>query len=83
MRFALPNRVPELVRQPRASGPAPRFQGLTDIEIHQVVNAGKRKVFYRGAQVFAQGSPQNGIYLVESGRIRVTAVVDVALLDLA
>ncbi len=55
----------------RASGPAPLFQGLSDAEIEELVSAGKRKVFYRGAQVFGQGSPQDGIYLVETGRIRV------------
>jgi CRP/FNR family cyclic AMP-dependent transcriptional regulator len=55
----------------RAIGPAPLFQGLSQTEIDQVVGASKRKVFYRGAQVFSQGNPQDGIYLVESGRIRV------------
>ncbi len=33
--------------------------------------SGKRKVLYRGAQLFRQGSPQDGIYLIESGRIKV------------
>jgi CRP-like cAMP-binding protein len=55
----------------RSGGPAPLFQGLSRAEIQQVVSAATRKVFYRGAQVFSQGSPQDGIYLVESGRIRV------------
>ncbi len=55
----------------RGAGPAPLFQGLTESEIEQVVSAGKRRVFYRGAQVFSQGGPQDGIYLIESGRIRV------------
>lgn len=55
----------------RGGGPAPLFQGLTEDEIQEVVSAGKRKVFYRGAQVFSQGGLQDGIYLVESGRIRV------------
>jgi CRP/FNR family transcriptional regulator, cyclic AMP receptor protein len=55
----------------RAAGPAPLFEGLSDAEVEEIVSASKRKVFYRGAQVFAQGSPQDGIYLVETGRIRV------------
>lgn len=55
----------------RGGGPAPLFQGLSETEIQQIVSASKRKVYYRGAQVFSQGSPQDGIYLVESGRIRV------------
>jgi len=54
----------------RAEGPS-LFQGLSKAEIEQVVSVAKRKVFYRGAQVFSQGSPQDGIYLVETGRIRV------------
>jgi CRP/FNR family cyclic AMP-dependent transcriptional regulator len=55
----------------RAAGPAPLFQGLSDAEVQEIVSAGKRKVFYRGARVFGQGSPQDGIYLIETGRIRV------------
>src|SRR6202171_1791940 len=53
------------------SGPPYLFQGLTESEIAQVVGAGKRKVLYRGAQLFSQGSPQDGIYLIETGRIKV------------
>jgi CRP/FNR family cyclic AMP-dependent transcriptional regulator len=55
----------------RGGGPTPLFHGLSETEIQDVVNAGKRKVFYRGAQVFSQGGQQDGIYLIESGRIRV------------
>ncbi|PWB82012.1 MAG: Crp/Fnr family transcriptional regulator [Methylocystaceae bacterium] len=59
------------VGKAQASGPAPLFQGLTDAEIQEVIGAGALKVFYRGNLVFGQGSPQDGIYLVETGRIRV------------
>jgi CRP/FNR family transcriptional regulator, cyclic AMP receptor protein len=55
----------------RTGGPPSLFQGLSKAEIERVVSVAKRKVFYRGSQVFAQGSPQDGIYLVETGRIRV------------
>jgi CRP/FNR family transcriptional regulator, cyclic AMP receptor protein len=55
----------------RGGGPTPLFHGLSEAEIQEVVSAGKRKVFYRGAQVFSQGGQQDGIYLIESGRIRV------------
>jgi CRP/FNR family transcriptional regulator, cyclic AMP receptor protein len=55
----------------RAGGPTPLFHGLSEAEVQEVVSAGKRKVFYRGAQVFSQGGNQDGIYLIESGRIRV------------
>jgi CRP-like cAMP-binding protein len=55
----------------RTGGPPPLFQGLSEPEIDEVVKAGKRKVLYRGSQVFSQGSPQDGIYLIETGRIKV------------
>lgn len=55
----------------RTDGPAPLFQGLSQPEIDTVVSATTRKVFYRGSQVFRQGSPQDGIYLIETGRIKV------------
>jgi CRP/FNR family transcriptional regulator, cyclic AMP receptor protein len=55
----------------RTAGPAPLFQGLSEPEIDEVVRAAKRRVFYRGSQVFSQGSPQDGIYLIETGRIKV------------
>ena len=52
-------------------GPPPLFQGLTEAEKARVLGSGKRKVLYRGAQLFSQGSPQDGIFLIESGRIKV------------
>ena len=55
----------------RECGPVPLFQGLTKAEIEEIVSAGKRKVFYRGAQVFSQNGQQDGIFLIETGRIRV------------
>jgi CRP/FNR family cyclic AMP-dependent transcriptional regulator len=53
------------------SGPPPLFRGLTEAEKARVLGSGKRKVLYRGASLFSQGSPQDGIYLIESGRIKV------------
>jgi CRP/FNR family cyclic AMP-dependent transcriptional regulator len=53
------------------SGPPPLFRGLTESEKARVLDSGKRKVLYRGAQLFSQGRPQDGIYLIESGRIKV------------
>jgi CRP-like cAMP-binding protein len=52
-------------------GPPALFRGLTEAERARVLGSGKRKVLYRGAQLFRQGSPQDGIYLIESGRIKV------------
>ncbi len=53
------------------SGPPYLFSGLSEAEIAQVLGSGKRRVLYRGAQLFSQGSPQDGIFLIESGRIKV------------
>jgi CRP/FNR family transcriptional regulator, cyclic AMP receptor protein len=53
------------------SGPPSLFRGLTESEKARVLESGRRKVLYRGAQLFSQGSPQDGIYLIESGRIKV------------
>ena len=53
------------------SGPPSLFSGLTEAEIARVLGSGKRRVLYRGAQLFSQGSPQDGIFLIESGRIKV------------
>jgi CRP-like cAMP-binding protein len=53
------------------SGPPPLFRGLTEGEKARVLESGKRKVLYRGANLFSQGSPQDGIYLIETGRIKV------------
>jgi len=55
----------------RTGGPLPLFGGLTGEEIAKVMTAGKSRVLYRGAHLFTQGSPQDGIYLVETGRIKV------------
>ena len=53
------------------SGPPSLFRGLTESEKARVLDSGRRKVLYRGARLFSQGSPQDGIYLIESGRIKV------------
>jgi CRP/FNR family cyclic AMP-dependent transcriptional regulator len=47
------------------------LKGLTDQEISVVISKGTRKVLYRGASLFSQGSPHDGIYLIETGRMRV------------
>lgn len=53
------------------AGAPPLLRGLNEREIADVMAAGTPKVLYRGATLFAQGSRNNGIYLIESGRIRV------------
>jgi hypothetical protein len=49
-------------------GPPYLFNGLTEQEIAHVLGSGKRRVLYRGAQLFSQGSPQDGIYLISKAR---------------
>lgn len=44
---------------------------LTDEERERVLSHGRRRVLYRGATLFSQGRPHEGIFLIESGRIRV------------
>jgi CRP-like cAMP-binding protein len=45
--------------------------GLTQDEREHVLQCGQRRVFYRGRTVFSQGTRHDGIYLIETGRIRV------------
>lgn len=49
----------------------PLLEGLSDAERQRVMARGRKRVLYRGATLFSQGSPHDGIYLVETGRIRV------------
>src|SRR5262245_22353098 len=52
-------------------GPAPVLQPLTPPEREAVLAHGRRKVLYRGQTLFSQGAAHEGIYLIQSGRIRV------------
>jgi CRP/FNR family transcriptional regulator, cyclic AMP receptor protein len=52
-------------------GPPPLFQGLTARERELVLSHGRRRVIYRGQTLFNQGAAHEGIYLIETGRIRV------------
>lgn len=52
-------------------GPPQLFRGLTARQIEQVVAAGRHLVAHKGERLFSQGQPHTGIYLVETGRIRV------------
>ena len=53
------------------SGPPAFLSGLSEDDLSEVMASGTRIVLNRGTTVFNQGTPQNGVYLVESGRIRV------------
>jgi CRP-like cAMP-binding protein len=52
-------------------GPPPLLQSLTPRERELVLSHGRRRVLNRGQTVFNQGALHEGIFLIESGRIRV------------
>jgi len=52
-------------------GPPSLLSALTDREREIVLRHGRRKVLYRGKTLFNQGAKHDGIYLIETGRIRV------------
>ncbi|MFC6790097.1 Crp/Fnr family transcriptional regulator [Methylobacterium komagatae] len=62
--------LPEAAPQSNG-GQRPLLEGLTEREIALVMEKGRRRVLYRGATLFTQETPNDGIWLVESGRIRV------------
>jgi CRP-like cAMP-binding protein len=55
--------------QQSIGGPPPLMEKLTPREREVVLKQGRRKV--RGQTLFNQGTKHDGIYLIESGRIRV------------
>ena len=52
-------------------GPPMLFEALTPRERELVLSHGRRRVLNRGQTLFNQGAVHEGIYLIESGRIRV------------
>jgi CRP-like cAMP-binding protein len=61
-----------LTESPRAlGGPPSLLQHLSAVEREIVLRQGRRRVFYRGQTLFSQGSRHDGIFLIETGRIRV------------
>src|SRR5579871_7060040 len=52
-------------------GPPPLMDKLSPRERELVLKQGRRKVLNRGQTLFSQGGRHDGIYLIESGRIRV------------
>lgn len=66
------NRALMLTESPRAlGGPPSLLEHLSADERETVLRQGRRRVFYRGQTLFSQGSRHDGIFLIESGRIRV------------
>ena len=52
-------------------GPPSLFDTLSQPERDIVLRRGRRRVLYRGQTLFSQGARHDGIYLIETGRIRV------------
>lgn len=52
-------------------GPPPLMEKLTPGERELVLRQGRRKVLNRGQTLFSQGGRHEGIFLIESGRVRV------------
>ena len=52
-------------------GLRPLLQQLTPRERELVLAQGRRRVVYRGQTLFSQGASHDGIFLIETGRIRV------------
>ncbi len=57
--------------QQAIGGPPPLMDKLTPHERELLLKQGRRKVLNRGQTLFSQGARHDGIWLVESGRIRV------------
>src|SRR6201987_3598670 len=57
--------------QQAIGGPPPLMEKLSPRERELVLKQGRRKVLNRGQTLFSQGAKHDGIYLIESGRIRV------------
>jgi CRP/FNR family cyclic AMP-dependent transcriptional regulator len=56
----------------RTIGGAPSlFESLSSAERDTLVNSGRRRVLYRRQKLFSQGTRNDGIFLIETGRIRV------------
>src|ERR1700691_1897745 len=54
-----------------SGGPPKLLAALTGAERETVIKSGRRRVLYRGQTVFSQGARHDGIFLIETGRIRV------------
>lgn len=52
-------------------GPPSVFDQLTDAQAEEIMSHGKSRVLYRGATLFSQNTPHDGLFFIESGRVRV------------
>ena len=51
--------------------PSSLLQALSPLEQQKVRSRGHGKIFKAGTKIFSQGTPHDGIFLIESGRVRV------------
>ena len=58
-------------RRMLASGPPQLLGGLSERERAHVIGSGQRKLLSKGQTLFRQGTANDGIYIIERGRIRV------------
>ena len=58
--------------QQSIGGPPALMEKLTLREREIVLKQGRRKVLNRGQTLFSQGAKHDGIWLIESGRVRVS-----------
>lgn len=73
-RSTLDERIGALLQtdpKPIGQRPPALFDHLTDAQAEQIMAKGKGRVLYRGATLFSQGAPNDGLYLIETGRVRV------------
>jgi len=61
----------------------PDFASLTDHELLDIVGASTNLAWPAGAVVFAKGSPSEALYIVLSGSVRISDVVDGRRVDVA
>src|SRR6202158_4644772 len=57
--------------QQSIGGPPSLIENLTIRERELVLKQGRRKVLNRGQTIFSQGAKHDGIFFIESGRVRV------------
>jgi CRP/FNR family transcriptional regulator, cyclic AMP receptor protein len=61
-----------LTESGRSLGGGPSlFEALSPAEREVVLSHGKKRVFFRGQTLFNQGSRHDGIFLIQTGRVRV------------
>ncbi len=61
----------------------PDFASLSDHELLDIVGASTNLFWAAGSIIFEKGSPSEGLYVVLSGRVRISDVVDGERIDVA